>query len=176
MTSDRDLSTPCWSVCNQVRWTGFLVYFKLDFYCLCSLQKSSSSKLIFTTWFFKNQVQINRGTVGWEFFWIPLMYHYTIVCWGESPISVLSKVRSSSSVYMAQGVHNYCTCTIITRGLYIFNPLFWSQKRFFKEVFFRKFCPYVWLVFKSGFWSRAGYSGACTILTPCWSALNFWNL
>ena len=31
---------------NQVRRTGFLVYFKLDFYCLCSLQKSIS-KLIF---------------------------------------------------------------------------------------------------------------------------------
>ena len=25
---------------NQVRQTGFLVYFELDFYCLCSLQKS----------------------------------------------------------------------------------------------------------------------------------------
>ena len=37
------------------------VYFKLDFYCLFRLQKSSSSKLIFTTWFFKNKVQINRG-------------------------------------------------------------------------------------------------------------------
>ena len=31
---------------NQVRRTEFLVYFKLDFYCLCSLQKSIS-KLIF---------------------------------------------------------------------------------------------------------------------------------
>jgi hypothetical protein len=34
--------------------------------------------------------------------------------------------------------------------LYIFNPLFEGQKHFFKEFFFRKFCPYVWLVFKSG--------------------------
>ena len=25
---------------NKVRRTGFLVYFELDFYCLCSLQKS----------------------------------------------------------------------------------------------------------------------------------------
>ena len=74
--------TLCWSVLdfwkiiwkNQVRQTGFLVYFELDFYCLCSLQKSSSklifagqksslSNLIFTTWFFKNQVQINRWFV-----------------------------------------------------------------------------------------------------------------
>ena len=31
---------------NPVRQIGFLVYFKLDFYCLCSLQKSIS-KLIF---------------------------------------------------------------------------------------------------------------------------------
>ena len=31
---------------NQVQQTRFLVYFELDFYCLCSLQKSIS-KLIF---------------------------------------------------------------------------------------------------------------------------------
>ena len=31
---------------NPVRRTGFLVYFELDFYCLCSLQKSIL-KLIF---------------------------------------------------------------------------------------------------------------------------------
>ena len=33
---------------NQVRLTEFLVYFELDFYCLCSLQKSIS-KLIFAS-------------------------------------------------------------------------------------------------------------------------------
>ena len=32
---------------NQVRRTGFLVYFELDFYCLRSLQKSRLSNLIF---------------------------------------------------------------------------------------------------------------------------------
>ena len=30
------------SLKNQVRRTGFFVYYELDFYCLCSLQKSSS--------------------------------------------------------------------------------------------------------------------------------------
>ena len=44
-----------------------------------------------------------------------------------------------------------------------FLPTFWKPKMFFQGCFFRKFCPYVWLVFKSGFWSRAGYSGACTV-------------
>ena len=34
---------------NQVQQTAFLVYFKLDLYCLCSLQKSSSMNLIFQT-------------------------------------------------------------------------------------------------------------------------------
>ena len=53
---------PIWK--NQVRRTGFLVYFELDFYCLCSLQKSIS-KLSFPTWFFKIQVQINRG-LDWQ--------------------------------------------------------------------------------------------------------------
>jgi hypothetical protein len=50
-------SDPCWSVLdfwkiefeNQVQQTGFLVYFKLDSYCLCSLQESKLdfSNLIF---------------------------------------------------------------------------------------------------------------------------------
>ena len=52
-------------------WTWFFVYFKLDFYCLCSLQKSNRQKIKFKNqvqklilWNrdFKNQVQINRGT------------------------------------------------------------------------------------------------------------------
>ena len=71
---------------NQVRQTGFLLYFELDFCCLCSLQKTIL-KLIFvgytgsknqvrnslnlhfvaldflSTWFFRNQVQINRGSM-----------------------------------------------------------------------------------------------------------------
>ena len=45
-------------------------------------------------------------------------------------------------------------------------PTFWKSKTFFQGVFFRKFCPYVWLVFKSGFWSRAVYSGTCTVIFP----------
>ena len=47
---------------NQVRKTGVLIYFELDFYCLCSQQKSIS-KLIFQTWF-KNQLQMDRAKSG----------------------------------------------------------------------------------------------------------------
>ena len=36
-------------------------------------------------------------------------------------------------------------------GLYTFYSIFEVQKRFFKELFFLKFWPYVWLAFKSGF-------------------------
>ena len=64
---------------NPVRQTGILFYFELDFYSL--------SKLIFTTWFFKNQVQINRGVAflenlkarklllifAWSFFWLKML-------------------------------------------------------------------------------------------------------
>ena len=50
-----------WFLKNQVRQTWFLVYFELDFYCLCSLQKSSSSNLISQTGFYKNQVQMDRA-------------------------------------------------------------------------------------------------------------------
>lgn len=49
---------------------------------------------------------------------------------------------------------------VITHGLYIFYPLFEGKKRFFKEFFFRKFCLYVWLVFRSSLLSRVGYDGA----------------
>ena len=56
----------------------------------------------------------------------------------------------------------YRTRAIITRGLYILNPLFEGQKRFFQGVFFFKFCLYEWLVFKSGLPSRANYDSALT--------------
>ena len=61
------------------------------------------------------------------------------------------------------GLNNcYRTRAIIIHGLYIFYPILEDQKRFL-GAFFVKFCPYVWLVFKSGLWSRAGYDGACTV-------------
>ena len=45
----------------------------------------------------------------------------------------------------------------ITCGLYVFFPIFEVHFFVFKEFFFFiKFCPYVWLVVKSGFLSRAG--------------------
>ena len=44
---------------------------------------------------------------------------------------------------------NYRTRSIIIHGLYIFYPIFEDHFFVFKEVFFGKFCHYVWLVFKS---------------------------
>ena len=44
---------------NQVRRTGFLDYFELDFYCLCSLQKSIS-KLILKFMFSKKATKIDE--------------------------------------------------------------------------------------------------------------------
>ena len=49
---------------------------------------------------------------------------------------------------------NYCTRTVITRGLYILNPLFEEHFFVLKDVFFKS-CPY--------WYSRAGYDGACTV-------------
>ena len=40
----------------------------------------------------------------------------------------------------------YRTRAIITRGLYTFHTLFEDHFFVFKELFFEKFCPYVWLV------------------------------
>ena len=54
---------------------------------------------------------------------------------------------------------NYRTCAIITHS-------FWSLKIFFQDAFFLKFLPYVWLVFQSGLFSRAGYDGACMVYIP----------
>ena len=74
---------------NQFRWTGFLVYFELDFYCLCRQQKSvsklifagknsSSSKLNFHTWFFKNQVQMDKANKSCIFSYVTAAW---IVCY-----------------------------------------------------------------------------------------------
>ena len=49
----------------------------------------------------------------------------------------------------------YSICTIFTQFL--------KLKTFFQGFFSLKFLPYVWLVFKSGFLSRAGYSCARTV-------------
>ena len=52
---------------------------------------------------------------------------------------------------------------IITRDLYIYYPIFEVYFFVFKEFLFRKFCPYIWLVFKSDLQSRGGYDVACTV-------------
>ena len=78
---------------NQVRRTGFLVYFKLDFYSLCSLQKSIS-KLIFAgytgsknpvrrTWFF--QLNFSKIKCRWigrkrEKNWSPSPFNWAQFC------------------------------------------------------------------------------------------------
>ena len=41
---------------------------------------------------------------------------------------------------------------------------FLKSKNVFQGAFFLKFWPYVWLVFKSSFQSRAGYDGARTVI------------
>jgi hypothetical protein len=57
---------------------------------------------------------------------------------------------------------NYSTRHYKPRLVY-FYPIFKDHFFVFKEVFSRKFCPYVWLVFKSGLQSRAAYDGARTV-------------
>ena len=41
-------------------------------------------------------------------------------------------------------------CTIITYGLYTFYPIFEDHFFVFKQFFFRKLFPYVWLVSRAG--------------------------
>ena len=68
------------SLKNQVSWTRFLVYFKLDFYCRCCLQKSSSKLAknpVCRTWFCKLdswqiECDMDRGSA-------PLIYCQKIV-------------------------------------------------------------------------------------------------
>ena len=52
---------------------------------------------------------------------------------------------------------DYRTGAIITRGLYIYYPIFEVHFFVFKEFFFQKFL-------KSCLWLRAGYNGACTVV------------
>jgi len=40
---------------------------------------------------------------------------------------------------------------LLSLSILYFLPTFWKSKTFFQGGFFRKFCPYVWLVLKSGF-------------------------
>ena len=54
------------AACKNQFWNWFLqatqaikIKFKID-------KKSSLSNLIFQTWFFRNQVQINRGSIWWK--------------------------------------------------------------------------------------------------------------
>ena len=70
------LSFCSWFLKNQVRRTGFLVYFKLDFYCLCSLQKSISKLILQAknpvrrTWLF----QLDFSKFKYRSIWGKLFY------------------------------------------------------------------------------------------------------
>ena len=114
-----------WFLKNQFGIIKFdvQVYFKLDFYCLFRLQKSSSSKLIFTTWFFKNKVQINRGyeqPLKFLFFWLPC------VCLGDLGASVRFSTVSSTKRSSNLSVHKV---SILSWSLF-----FW--KRLYKKIRF----------------------------------------
>jgi hypothetical protein len=79
---------------------------------------------------------------------------------GDPWIFLVLKLQTSeqSKNIRAQLWSIYCTCAIV-----YFLPTFWKPKTFYQGSFFKTFCPYVLLVFKSGFWSRAGYSGECKV-------------
>ena len=64
-----------------------------------------------------------------------------------SLVRIFKKITQISSLFY----FHYHTRAITFRGI---NCLF--SRRFLKK----KFCPYVWLVFKSGFYSRLGDNGA----------------
>ena len=69
-----------------------------------------------------------------------------------------NKILSTYFIGAVAVCTGYRTRAIITNDLYTFYSPFEGQKRFF-----RKFCLYVWLVFKGGVQSRAGYDGAHTV-------------
>ena len=77
-------------------------------------------------------------------------------------VDLVSQSRiNKSSVWAGLKFKNeyfvYRTRAIISHGLYTFSPHF--QRPFMYCDLWR----YVWLVFKSGFWSRAAYDGARTV-------------
>ena len=78
--------------------------------------------------------------------------------------------------YLLRIVKLQLMCSIITRGLNTFYPLFDVQKRFFKGLFFLKFWPYVCLVFMSSLYSRASYGGVSWYGKYLWSSQNIWTL
>ena len=78
----------------------------------------------------------------------------TKVAWRtHKSICVSNQIWSTTSIKkpVTSLVFIYRTRAIISRGLYIFYPISKDHFFVFKGGFLRKFCPYVWLVFKSGF-------------------------
>ena len=56
-----------------------------------------------------------------------------------------------------------------------FSPQYWRPFLCFQGVFLGKLCPYVWLVSKSGLWSRAGYGGTHTVVNFKREFLRLWQ-
>ena len=63
------------------------------------------------------------------------------------------------------GITQYKCCmhAIISRDLYISYPILEDNFFVFIGFFFRKFNPYVWLVFKRGLKLTAGYDGVHSV-------------
>ena len=80
------------------------------------------------------------------------MHHVCVKIVGLVDNQTLIKCKEPTLHYASiMGNLEYRMRTIISRGLYIFYPISKDHFFVFKEVFSRKLCPYVWLVFKSGF-------------------------
>ena len=122
-----------------------------------------------STWNITFWVKYCIKTIGWvstkEFFaelWAgspgPMVCARCISVMGFITLSVMGKITVigfAQCTYPGDSWLIYLTRNIICHGLYIFSPIFKEHFFVFKEVFFRKFSPYVWLVFKSGLWWRA---------------------
>ena len=67
-------------------------------------------------------------------------------------------------IHEVQGFEVPCVCQYNPRFKY-FSTTFLEPFLCFQEAFFEKFCPYVWLVFKSGLKLIAGYDIVHTVLT-----------
>ena len=89
----------------QVRWTGILVYFKLDFYCLCSKNQFQNWFLqvkspIRRTWFLKKSSTDGRAKGG-------LTEGFAMKIWKKNPIKQFPFYKLEYSSPLPSNVARY---------------------------------------------------------------------
>ena len=100
----------------------------------------------------------------------PILYHTAFGKLLETMLLLFVWSIGNEFIYISLNI--YLTRALITRGMYILNPLIEGRKGLFKGLF--SLWSYIRLVFKSGFYSRSCYDGARTIVSNLYLTFLGW--